>query len=348
MPRTKIICTAGPASSSESALRRMMLAGMDAVRLNFSHGKPEALGRVIETVRLLNSRYRRRVRVLGDLQGHRIRIGALPAGAVTLKKGAVLKLVQGSGPGDAHRLTFDYAGPLRGIRNGFRVYIDDGLIALEVTGRSRKALTAKVISGGVLKEHKGVNIPEASLEFGPINGKDISDIRFCLDRGVDYIAQSFVRSKKDVREVRRLIPQGSRARVVAKIEDREGIRNIDSIIGASDGIMIARGDMGVSVPVYEIPVIQKMIIRKCNTAKKPVITATQMLESMTENPRPTRAEVTDVANAILDGTDFVMLSAESAVGRYPVESVAMMNDIIRFTEKSFPESGARRARPRIR
>jgi len=205
-----------------------------------------------------------------------------------------------------------------------------------VIGRVKNALKAKVVVGGLLKEHKGVNIPEAKLEFSGISQKDIQDIIFCEKNAIDYIAQSFVRTKEDILEVRKELKPGSPSKVIAKIESREGIKNIDEIIKVSDGIMIARGDMGVSLPIYKIPVIQKMIIKKCNRAGKFVITATQMLErleSMTENRMPTRAEVTDVANAIIDGTDFVMLSAESAVGKYPVETVMMMNNIIKFTEK---------------
>jgi pyruvate kinase len=229
-------------------------------------------------------------------------------------------------------IPFDYRGPLSTIKDGQPIFIDDGNIALEVTGRAKNSLKAKVVVGGLLKEHKGVNIPDARLEFGDISRKDIQDILFCEKHGVDYIAQSFVRTKKDILAVRKALGAGSRCRVIAKIENKEGIKNIEEILGVSDGIMIARGDMGVSLPIYQIPIIQKMIIKKCNLAGKFVITATQMLESMTENLRPTRAEVTDVANAILDGTDFVMLSAESAVGKYPVETVGMMNNIIKFTE----------------
>ena len=209
---------------------------------------------------------------------------------------------------------------------------EDGNIALEVTGRTKNTLKTRVVVGGLLKEHKGINIPGAKLEFGSISRKDIQDILFCEKNNIEYIAQSFVRMKKDVLDVRKVLGSGSRCRLIAKIENREGIKNIDEIIQVSDGIMIARGDMGISLPIYEIPIIQKMIIKKCNRAKKFVITATQMLESMTENRTPTRAEVSDVANAIIDGTDFVMLSAESAVGKYPVETVGMMNNIIKFTE----------------
>ena len=262
---------------------------MDVGRLNFSHGKRQELLQRISLIRLLNAKYRRRVKLLGDLQGHRKRI-----------KGA------------HEKIPFDYQGSLCNIKKGYRIFIDDGNIDLEVSSRTKNSLKVKVITGGRLLEHKGVNIPQARLKFGGISQKDIQDIFFCEKHGVEYISQSFVRTKKDILEVKRLLKVSSRCRVIAKIECREGIKNIDEIIKVSDGIMIARGDMGVSLPVYEIPVIQKMIIKKCNRAGKFVITATQMLESMVENLRPTRAEVTDVANAIIDGTDFVMLSKETS------------------------------------
>jgi pyruvate kinase len=310
----------------------MMIAGMDVGRLNFSHSKPQELLHRIELIRLLNKKYRRRIKLLGDLQGHRIRVGDLIA-PVLLKKNQMAWLTQQKIKGSNNKIPFDYQGPLRDIKNGHQIFIDDGNIALEVLGRVKNSLKVKVVFGGLLKGNKGVNIPEARLVFGGISQKDIKDISFCNKHGVEYIAQSFVCSKKDILDVRDTLGGGSRCRVIAKIENRQGIKNIDEIINASDGIMIARGDMGVSLPIYEIPVIQKMIIRKCNRAGKFVITATQMLESMTENRTPTRAEVSDVANAIIDGTNFVMLSAESAVGKYPVEAVGMMNNIIKFTER---------------
>jgi len=332
MVRTRIISTLGPASSSETVLRKMMRAGIDVVRLNFSHGTREELLHRIRVVRILNAKYRRRIKILGDLQGHRIRIGELAA-PVELRKNQTVWLTQEKIKGTSERIPFDYKGPIRTIKKGQQIFIDDGNIALEVTGRAANRLKTKVTAGGLLKEHKGVNIPDAKLEFGGISQKDVEDILFCREHGFDYVAQSFVRTKQDVMDVREILGNGSRCRVIAKIENREGIKNIEEIIKVSDGIMIARGDMGVSLPIYEIPVLQKMIIKKCNLAKKFVITATQMLESMVENRIPTRAEVTDVANSIIDGTDYVMLSAESAVGKYPVETVDMMNKIIKFTEE---------------
>lgn len=331
MVKTKIICTIGPVSNSYSILRKMMLAGMDVGRLNFSHSTLEELLRVIGLIRLLNEKYRRRIKLLGDLQGHRIRIGDL-ASTVTLKKHQTVWFTKQKIVGSAQIIPFDYRGSLRNIKKGQHIFIDDGNIALEVKGLAKDSLKTKVIVGGLLKEHKGVNIPQARLEFGNISHKDIQDILFCKEHGVEYIAQSFVCTKKDILEVRKVLGRDSECQVIAKIENRRGIKNIDEIMEVSDGIMIARGDMGVSLPVYEIPVLQKIIIKKCRRAGKFVITATQMLESMTENLRPTRAEVTDVANALLDGSDFLMLSAETAAGKYPVESVNMMNQIIKFTE----------------
>lgn len=332
MPKTKIVCTLGPASSNKTVLRGMMRAGMDVVRLNFSHGSLSDVSARIRIVRSLNDAYRRRLRLLGDLQGHRIRIGDL-AEPIELKKHRMVRVTTRRVTGAGDLIPFDYRGPLRTIGTGCHLFIDDGNLALEVVGRTADELKARVLVGGLLKAHKGVNIPAAKLEFGPMSGKDEQDILFCRQEKVDYIAQSFVRSASDIQDVRRVLGGGSPCRVIAKIENADGIRNIDSIIAASDGIMIARGDMGVSLPIYEIPMMQKMIIGKCNRARKFVITATQMLESMTENLRPTRAEVTDVANAILDGTDMVMLSGETAVGAHPVETVRMMNDIIVYTEK---------------
>jgi len=335
MVKTKIVCTIGPASHSYTVLRKMIYAGMDVARLNFSHGGHAEQAERISLIRRLNRKYRRRVRILQDLEGHRIRIGTLEGGKpVTLKVKQLLRLTNKNITGNSGVIPFDYAGSLKIIIPGSLIFIDDGNICLAVRFSSREYLQAQVVTAGVLKENKGVNIPGVHLKFTGLNPKDREDIRFGIEHKVDYIAQSFVRSAKDVLDVRRLVEKSrAQCKIIAKIENRQGINNIDSIIDVSDGIMVARGDMGVSVPIYEIPMIQKQIIRKCNLKNKPVITATQMLESMTENPRPTRAEVTDVANAVLDGSDYVMLSAETAAGRYPVQSVEMMNKIISFTEK---------------
>ncbi|MBN2057826.1 MAG: pyruvate kinase [Candidatus Saganbacteria bacterium] len=331
--RTKIICTLGPASGSRGILRRMMQAGMDVVRLNFSHGSYQHRIERIRLVRELNRKHRRAVRIMGDLEGFRIRIGRLNA-PVVLRKNDTVWLTQKEIIGSGLTLPFDYHGDLKAIRNGQQVFIDDGNICLEVTGRRSDALKTRTVIAGTVKERKGVNIPGAKLKFAGLTAKDMQDIGFIVAHKLDYIAQSFVRTADDVLKVRQLINNSGRGiKLVAKIETRDGIRNIDSIIKVVDGIMVARGDMGISIPIYEVPIVQKEIIRKCNKADKFVITATQMLESMTENHIPTRAEVTDVANAVLDGSDFVMLSGESAVGKYPVETVRTMDQIIKYTEQ---------------
>jgi pyruvate kinase len=283
-------------------------------------------------VRALNKKYSRHLRILSDLEGYRIRIGKLKK-ELPLKKRQTLLLSNEAVPCGKGTVPFDYEGPLSDIKNGLLIYIDDGNIALMVKSRNRRCLRTEVVIPGVLKEHKGINIPDARLKFSGLTDKDKKDIEFSVKNKVDFIAQSFVRGKKDILTFKDSVKtRRPGCKIIAKIENKEGIRNIDEIITVCDGIMVARGDMGVSMPIYEIAVIQKMIIKKCNRAKKIVITATQMLESMTENLRPTRAEVTDVANALLDGSDYLMLSAETAVGKHPVETVNMMNQIIKFTE----------------
>jgi len=334
MPKTKIVATLGPASSNYTMLRKMITAGLDVVRLNFSHGSHPQHIEAIELVRRINKKYRRAIRIMQDLEGFRIRIGRFKDTKTReLKSRSTVWLTNDPSADGPKTIPFDYHGDLRKIKLGQRIYIDDGNLILQVTGVGEASLKAVVLEGGILKERKGINMPGAALEFGAITDKDKKDIRFGIEHEVDYVALSFVRNAADVQEAAELIkPSRPRCRIVAKIESRQAIQNIESIIDAADGIMIARGDMGVAIPIYEVPIVQKQIIAKCNAAKKPVITATQMLEHMTEHSRPTRAEVTDVANAILDGTDFVMLSAESAVGRHPDQAVKMMNDIIKFTE----------------
>ena len=336
MPKTKIIATLGPASSTETVIRNMVLSGLDVCRLNFSHGDHPAHQRRLDIVRRVNQKYRRRIKILQDLEGNRIRVGRLKDGQpVELKKGAKIWLVRKDIPGNKEEVSLDYKGSFLDIPADSDIFIDDGNIRLKAKRVFKDKVLAEVVIGGALKEHKGVNIPRGHLRFPRITEKDKLDIQFGIQNKVDYIAQSFVRDKYDCRALKKLfrdkIPD---CRLEAKIECRQAIKNIDEIIAESDMIMIAQGDMGVCLPIWEVPLIQKMIIRKCNQKKKPVITATQMLESMTESFQPTRAEVADVANAALDGTDFVMLSAETAAGAYPVESVRMMNQIIKHTEGS--------------
>ena len=290
----------------------------------------------MELVRQINKKYRRHIRIMQDLEGLRIRIGRFK-GAKTrfLKNRTVVWLTNDAEACGPRTIPFDYKGDLGRIKPKQLIYIDDGNLVLRIKSTSVNSIKAVVVEGGVLKERKGVNIPDVDLGFEGITAKDKKDIEFGIKHRVDYIALSFVRDENDIRQAAVLIkPRLPNCRLVAKIENRQAIENIDGIIEAADGIMIARGDMGVAIPIHEVPIIQKRIIRKSNAAGKFVITATQMLEHMTEHSRPTRAEVTDVANAIIDGTDFVMLSAETAVGRFPYQSVLMMNEIIKFTEKS--------------
>ncbi|MDP2938687.1 MAG: pyruvate kinase [Candidatus Omnitrophota bacterium] len=336
MVKTKIICTIGPSSDNVTVLRNMMLAGMDVARLNFSHGTLSQHQHRINLIRELNKKYRRHVKILQDLEGYRVRIGKLKdRKPIELKKRQTLLLSNQVKSSDKGVIPFNYAGPLSDIKRGTFTYIDDGNIVLVIRARTHRYLKAEVIIPGILKENKGINMPEVTLRFIGLRPKDKADIQFGIENKVDYIAQSFVRDRSDIIPVRNLIKHRlPRCQIVAKIENRQGINNIDEIIKVSDGIMIARGDMGVSIPIYEIPMVQKEIIKKCNKANKFVITATQMLESMVESVRPTRAEVTDVANAILDGSDYVMLSAETAIGHHPVKVVKMMNQIIKFTELS--------------
>ncbi len=338
MPRTEIIATLGPASSNYTVLRKMFAAGLDVVRLNSSHGSHKQHLDSIELVRRINKKLRRHIRIMLDLEGFRIRIGRFK-GAKTrlLKNRAVVWLTNDPEASGPRTIPFNYEGDLGRIKPKQLIYIDDGNLVLRVKGTSVNSIKAVVVEGGVLKERKGINIPGVDLGFKGITTKDKKDIEFAIKHGVDYIALSFVRDENDIQQAAALIKPGlPNCRLVAKIENRQAIENIDRIIKAADGIMIARGDMGVAIAIYKVPIIQKRIIRKSNAAGKFVITATQMLEHMTEHSRPTRAEVTDVANAIIDGTDLIMLSAETAIGRFPYQSVLMMNNIIKFTEKSIP------------
>ena len=332
--RVKIIGTLGPASTSYTVIRQLVRAGLDVARLNFSHGSHrEHLGRIM-TVREVNKKYRRHVRLLQDLEGFRIRVGRFKdAKQKLLENRSTVLFTKDPDSGDPRVIPFDYEGDPRKVRPGQVIFIDDGNMIFEVKESTKKAIRARVIEGGALKERKGINMPGVKIPFAGVTEKDKKDMEFGIRHKVDFLAQSFVRTAKDMETVKSIVkPRLPGCRVIAKIESKEAIKNIDSIIDASDGIMVARGDMGTAVPIYMIGLIQKMIIKKCNQKKKFVITATQMLEHMTEHSRPNRSEVTDVTNAILDGTDYVMLSAESASGKYPVEAVKTMNMIIKFTE----------------
>ncbi len=334
LARTKIVATLGPASNTETIIRKMVMSGLNVVRLNFSHGSHASHKNNISIVRKINKKYRRTVKIMQDLEGFRIRVCRFEGTKQKeLKRKSTVWLTGEPDNGDPRIIPFDYEGSLSKIVAGTLIYIDDGNIILKSKGATKTKIKAEVVEGGMLKERKGVNIPDVKIPFSGVTEQDEEDIAFGAKCKVDYVAQSFVRTYKDVETVRDLMAKnGHFCPVISKVETREAIKNIDSIIKASDGIMVARGDMGISVPIYEVAVLQKEIIRKCNEQRKFVITATQMLEHMTEHSRPTRAEVSDVTNAILDGTNYVMLSGESAAGAYPVQSVKMMDQIIKFTE----------------
>jgi pyruvate kinase len=334
MRKARIVCTIGPPTQTSRALESLVTKGMDVARLNFSHGDHESHGAIIRKIRKVEKKLRRHVAILQDLQGIKIRVGSLTGGKVNLEKGRPLELRTGNEKGDSRCVYIDYPWLIRDARPGDRILLDDGLIQLKVERNSEEALDAIVLEGGILKEHKGVNLPGMKVSAPFFTEKDRADLEFGIAMGVDYVALSFVRSAADVREVKTwLSNRGVSVPLIAKIEKEEAIKDIDAILGEVDGIMVARGDLGVEMPLEEIPVYQKMLIKKANEARKTVITATQMLESMTRHSRPTRAETTDVANAVLDGTDALMLSGETSAGQYPFDAVEVMNRIISFTEE---------------
>lgn len=325
MRRTKIIATVGPASADPDVLARMARAGMDVARLNFSHGTYQDHRRAIRAVRVASHRARRTVGVLLDLQGPRLRVGSFRDGAVRLQAGADVLLTNRGGLGTAERIPIDYSGLMRDIDVGDRVLIDDGKVELRVLRKSTSGLRCQVVTGGRISDHKGVNFPGAKLSAPALTAKDRRDLEFGIEEGVDFVALSFVRSAEDLVRLRRLLRRALRPPIViAKIERREAIENLESILEAADGVMVARGDLGVEYPPERVPILQKRIIERANALEVIVITATQMLESMVTAPSPTRAEASDVANAIFDGTDAVMLSAETAVGRNPERVVRTM------------------------
>lgn len=337
MPRTKIVCTIGPASRSPDMLERLIRAGMDVARLNFSHGTQAEHLEVITAVRRIAARVGRPVAVLQDLAGLKVRIGEIAEGAVTLETGASFTLTTRQVSGSSKEVSVLDPDLTRDVQPGDTVLLGDGDVELGVTHVMKDDVLCRVIVGGTLASRKGVHLPTRSTTALSFTDKDRDDLAFGLRYGVDYVAVSFVRTAAAILDVRGLIQDhGGTVPLIAKIETREALNNIDAIIDSVDGVMVARGDLGLDIPLAAMPRFQKLLIRKANGAGKPVITATHMLRSMQDSPRPTRAEVTDVANAVLDGTDAVMLSEETAIGRFPVEAVAMMAAIADDTESSFP------------
>ena len=333
MTRAKIVCTIGPATSSEKMIASIIRSGMDVARLNFSHGTHREHRRYIDSIRKWSLKLQKPVAILQDLQGIKIRIGKVEGGAVNLKKEQSVLLKSGDGITTDKTIFISYPSLLKDLEKNQRVLLDDGLIALLITEKREDAIVACVKESGLLTDHKGVNLPDSGISLSPFTDKDQDDLAFGLEVGVDYVALSFVMMANDIRKIKAwLNERGAAIPIIAKIEKPEALKHIDSILDVADGIMVARGDLGVEVPPEEVPLIQKDLIRKANERGRLVITATQMLESMCEHTRPTRAEATDVANAVIDGTDALMLSAETATGRYPLETVRMMRRIIEYTE----------------
>jgi pyruvate kinase len=337
MRRTKIVATIGPASCEPQVLERLIRAGANVLRLNFSHGTHEEHARVVASAREIGARLGQPLALLQDLSGPKIRTGRVAGGEIEIRDGARLAITTDeSVEGTPELICTTYDALPRDVKGGDRILLDDGNLELRVLGTSPGRVECEVIDGGPLRSHKGMNLPGVPLSTPALTEKDRRDLAFGLEQGVDYVALSFVREAADVEEIKALIGAaglGHDLPVIAKIEKPEAVENLAAILDVADGVMVARGDLGVEIGTEEVPTVQKKIIAAANTAGRVVITATQMLESMIENPRPTRAEASDVANAILDGTDAVMLSGESAVGRFPVQAVETMARIARYTEE---------------
>lgn len=334
MLRTKIVCTLGPASNSPEMIEKMMLTGMNVARLNFSHGTHEEHKKVIEILKETRDRLGIPCAIMLDTKGPEIRLGKFEGGRAELETGSTFTLVTDDILGNSERVTISYADLPKQLSAGCRILLNDGAIELVVSGCEEKSITCTVVAGGTIKDGKGVNIPSVHLDMPHLSERDKSDLLFGIENGIDFIAASFMRTGDDVIGMRKFIDYhgGHDIRIISKIENLEGIENFDDILKHSDGIMVARGDMGVEVDFERLPGLQKKFIKKCYQAGKMVITATQMLESMIENPTPTRAEISDVANAVFDGTSAVMLSGETAAGKYPLRAVKAMARIAEQAE----------------
>ncbi len=339
MKQTKIICTIGPASNTPAVLTQLMRAGMDVARLNFSHGSYVRHREAYKTIRAVAQKLNKPFSIIGDLQGPKIRVGVLPEEGIILRSGEAIQFTTASEEYKNELIPVTYNQLHKEINVGERFLIDDGLIEAQVTAISGKTISAHVINGGRVTSNKGMNFPDSKLKVSALTEKDKEDVAFMVPLGVDWIVLSFVTNPNDVKALQVLIKKAAKPgqvlpRILAKIEKCEGVNRFDEILSVVDGIMIGRGDLGVEMPAEDVPIIQKEVIQKCRLHGKPVIVATQMLESMKDHPRPTRAEVSDVANAVFDHTDAVMLSAETATGAYPVEAVKIMTKIIEKAELS--------------
>ena len=339
--KTKIVCTIGPSTSSKAMLRRLTRAGMNVARLNLSHGTLEEHAARIRLIRTVSRELKTSLGILLDLPGPKIRVGRVFPEPMELREGAQLTLTSRRIIGNQRKMMVSISHPsiLKELRKGDRVFLEDGIVELTVLQANKDQATCRIVRGGHISSGKGVNLPGKKLRLGALTKQDINLIGFAVENGVDFVALSFVTTAAEVVKAKRLVKEaGSKAWIIAKIEKRQAVENFDEIVQKAHGVMVARGDLGVEMEIEEIPTLQKEIITKANAAGKPVITATQMLESMVNNPVPTRAEVTDIANAIIDGTDAIMLSEETAVGSYPVEAVNVMKRVASATEKNLPYS----------
>lgn len=331
--KTKIVATIGPSSTSKEVLTNMIMHGMTVARLNFSHGSHEEHAQVIATLRQIDSELRTHTAILADLSGPKLRVGKMASAEVMLVDGAELRLTTEDVEGTAERITVTYPGLLKDVQEGERILLDDGKLVIKAGKRDGTDLITTVVQGGILRPKKGVNLPETNLSLPSLTEKDLIDLDFALKHNVAWVALSFVRHQKDIVELKELIEKmGGKALVIAKIEKPEAVENIEEIIAESDGLMVARGDLGVEIPMQNVPLVQKEIVIKSQRAGKPVIIATQMMESMITSLTPSRAEVNDVANAVMDGADAVMLSGETSVGKYPVEVIDTMSKIVSRVE----------------
>jgi pyruvate kinase len=335
MRGTKIVCTIGPASDSEEMLVKLVTAGMNVARLNFSHGNHEEHKKRIDTIKMVRQKLQKPVAIMLDTKGPEVRLGSFKDGTAEINAGDRFVLTIEDMLGDNTRCSITYKELPKEVSEGTKILIADGLIELRVVDKTETEVICQVINGGTLADRKNVNIPGATSKLPAITQKDISDLIFGIENDIDIVAASFIRKAADVLEIRKILEEngGGFISIISKIENQEGVDNVDEILKVSDGLMVARGDLGVELPAEEIPLTQKMLIKKCNQLGKPVITATQMLDSMMRNPRPTRAEVTDIANSILDGTDAIMLSGETAAGKYPIDAVKTMAIIAERTER---------------
>jgi pyruvate kinase len=341
MRKTKIVCTIGPACDTPAKLRTLIKRGMSMARLNFSHGTHASHAALVKKLRAAAKAEKKHLAVMQDLQGPKIRVGVLPDDGIRLTKGNEFILTTKTETYDPkkNRVSVSYAGMHKDLKSGDRLLLDDGLLELEVTNITEHDIHTKVITGGPLSSHKGVNAPTAHLRVSPLTKKDLEDLQFGLGLEVDWIALSFVTSAAEVKRLKKLIHNGWKGKgpepkVIVKIEKHEALEHFDEILAVTDGVMVARGDLGIETPAVSVPIEQKKIIEKCRAAAKPVIVATQMLDSMIRNPRATRAEISDIANAVIDHTDATMLSGETAYGKYPIESITAMGETIDVTEAS--------------